>query len=96
MNSSGFRSHPSSFPLLPYGRQSIAADDIAAVVEALRSDYLTTGPRVDAFEKALAEYCGARYPIAVANGTAALHLAALAAGLKPGQRLLAGVKASST
>ena len=73
---------------LPYGRQSIDADDIAAVVEAMRSDYLTTGPRVEAFENALAEYCGAKHAVAVANGTAALHVAMLAAGIKPGDRVL--------
>ncbi len=74
--------------MLPYGRQSINKDDIAAVVDALHSDFLTTGPCVESFEKALAESCGAKHAIAVANGTAALHIATLAAGLKPGQRLL--------
>ena len=54
---------------LPYGKQSIDDDDIAAVVEALRSDWLTTGPRVEEFEKALAEYCGAKHAVAVCNGT---------------------------
>jgi UDP-4-amino-4,6-dideoxy-N-acetyl-beta-L-altrosamine transaminase len=73
---------------LPYGRQNIDASDIAAVIEALHSEFLTTGPLVERFEKALAEYCGDRHAIAVANGTAALHVAVLAAGLKPGQRLL--------
>ena len=65
---------------IPYGRQSISEEDIQAVVEALRSDWLTQGPAVEKFENAVAEYCGARYGVAVANGTAALHLAALAAG----------------
>ena len=75
-------------PFLPYGRQSIDDADIAAVVQALRSDFLTTGPAVERFEQALAASCGARHAVAVANGTAALHVAVLAAGLKPGERLL--------
>ena len=62
---------------LPYGRQSIDAADIEAVVEVLRSDYLTTGPYVDRFERDLAEAVGAREAVVCANGTAALHLAAL-------------------
>lgn len=74
--------------MISYGRQSIDDEDIAAVVEALRSDYLTTGPRVEAFERALADYCGARHAVAVSSGTAALHLAMLAAGLRPGNRVL--------
>jgi perosamine synthetase len=73
---------------LPYARQSIDDGDIAAVVEALRSDFLTTGPLVGKFERALANHCGAKYAVAVANGTAALHVAALAAGFKPGDRVL--------
>jgi UDP-4-amino-4,6-dideoxy-N-acetyl-beta-L-altrosamine transaminase len=73
---------------IPYGRQSIDADDIAAVVEALRSDYLTTGPKVAAFEAALAAYCGAKHAVAVSNGTAALHVAVLAAGIKSDDRVL--------
>ena len=74
--------------VLPYGRQSIDEDDIAAVVEALRSDYLTTGPRVAAFEAALGEALGARHVVAVCNGTAALHAACAAAGLGPGDEVL--------
>jgi UDP-4-amino-4,6-dideoxy-N-acetyl-beta-L-altrosamine transaminase len=69
---------------LPYGRQVIEDDDIAAVVEALRSDYLTTGPRVAAFERALCEATDACHAIACTNGTAALHLAARALNLGPG------------
>jgi UDP-4-amino-4,6-dideoxy-N-acetyl-beta-L-altrosamine transaminase len=69
---------------LPYGRQLIEADDIAAVAEALTGDYLTTGPLVERFEKALCEITGARHAIACANGTAALYLAARALGLGPG------------
>ena len=69
---------------LPYGRQVIEDDDIAAVVAALRSDYLTTGPRVVEFEQALAAATGAKHAIACTNGTAALHLAARALNLGPG------------
>ena len=69
---------------LPYGRQVIEDDDIAEVVRVLRSDYLTTGPEVPAFEQAFAAAVGAKHAIACANGTAALHLLAVAAGLGPG------------
>ena len=70
---------------LPYGRQLIEDDDVAAVVEALRSDFLTTGPRVEAFEQAFADTVGARHAIACANGTAALHLALMALDMRPGE-----------
>jgi len=73
---------------IPYGRQAISEDDIRAVVEVLHSDWLTQGPAVERFERAVAEYCGARYAVAVANGTAALHLAALAAGFEPGDEVI--------
>ncbi|MBO9153285.1 UDP-4-amino-4,6-dideoxy-N-acetyl-beta-L-altrosamine transaminase [Chitinophaga sp. MAH-28] len=63
---------------IPYGKQEIDYKDIAAVVEVLQSDFLTQGSRIAEFEKAFAEYIGARYAVAVSNGTAALHLAALA------------------
>lgn len=66
---------------LPYGRQLIEDDDIAAVVETLKSDYLTTGPEVLKFEEAFAKKVGAKYAVAVSNGTAALHIACLAAGV---------------
>jgi len=69
---------------LPYGRQVIEDDDIAAVTAALRSDYLTTGPRVAEFEHALAAATGAKHAMACSNGTAALHLAARALNLGPG------------
>ncbi len=62
---------------IPYGKQSIDQSDIDAVVDTLKSDYLTTGPKVKEFEEALSHYCGAKYVVAVANGTAALHLASL-------------------
>ncbi len=69
---------------IPYGRQIIDAADRAAVDKVLRSDWLTQGPNIPAFEAAVARVCGARHAVACANGTAALHLACLAAGLKPG------------
>jgi len=62
---------------IPYGKQVLDIEDIDAVVETLNSDYLTTGPKVKAFEDALTAYCNVKYTIAVANGTAALHLASL-------------------
>jgi len=62
---------------IPYGKQLLNQQDIDAVVETLHSDYLTTGPKVEAFEEALSDYCEVKYAIAVANGTAALHLASL-------------------
>ncbi|PRP96558.1 UDP-4-amino-4-deoxy-L-arabinose--oxoglutarate aminotransferase [Enhygromyxa salina] len=74
--------------ILPYGRQWIDEDDVAAVVEALRGAYLTTGPTVARFEAALAEFVGARRAVAVCNGTAALHAACAAAGLGPGDEVL--------
>ena len=77
-----------SDPFLPYGRQSIDDADVAAVVEVLRGDYLTTGPAVDAFEQALVRETGAKYAVSCANGTAALHLAALALGLKAGDTVI--------
>ncbi len=69
---------------LPYARQQISDDDVAAVATALRSDWLTTGPRVPAFEEGLAAAAGARHAIAFSSGTAALHGATVAAGLGPG------------
>ena len=62
---------------IPYGKQYIQQDDIDTVIETLQSDYLTTGPKVKEFEDSLASYCGAKYVVTVANGTAALHLASL-------------------
>jgi perosamine synthetase len=69
---------------IPYGKQLISDADIAAVVEVLRHDWLTQGPAVTRFEQALAEYCGAKHAIAVANGTVALHLACVAANVGHG------------
>ncbi|MDO9334777.1 MAG: UDP-4-amino-4,6-dideoxy-N-acetyl-beta-L-altrosamine transaminase [Caulobacter sp.] len=71
-------------PFLPYGRQTIEEDDIAAVAEALRGDFLTTGPTVEAFETAFAAKVGAGHAVACSNGTASLHLAMLALGVGPG------------
>ena len=74
--------------LLPYGRQTIDAADVAAVVEALAADLVTTGPRVDAFERAVAARVGARHAVAVSSGTAALHAAVFAAGIGPGDEVI--------
>ena len=72
---------------IPYGRQDITAADIDAVVDVLRSDFLTQGPAVTRFEAALAERVGARHAVAVCNATAALHVACLAMGLGEGDLL---------
>jgi UDP-4-amino-4,6-dideoxy-N-acetyl-beta-L-altrosamine transaminase len=70
--------------MIPYGRQDISEADIQAVVAVLRSDFLTQGPAVPAFELALTDYCGARHAIAVNSATSALHIACLALGVGPG------------
>jgi UDP-4-amino-4,6-dideoxy-N-acetyl-beta-L-altrosamine transaminase len=70
--------------MIPYGRQQISDDDVAAVVAVLRSEYLTQGPAVPAFESALTQYCGAAHAVAVNSATSALHLACLALGVGPG------------
>ncbi|MCF3578733.1 UDP-4-amino-4,6-dideoxy-N-acetyl-beta-L-altrosamine transaminase [Planktothrix agardhii] len=72
---------------IPYGRQDISQADIDAVVEVLRSDWITQGPAIERFEKSVAEYCGAKYAVAVSNATAGLHIACLAAGLSAGDVL---------
>lgn len=74
--------------MIPYGKHHIDEDDIAAVVHVLRSGLLTQGPAVEAFERAVAEYVGIKHAVAVSSGTAALHLAALAAGVGPGTTLI--------
>ena len=74
-------------PFLPYGRQTITEEDITSVVEVLRSPFLTQGPTVPAFEQAVAEQVGAHYGVAVNSATSALHIACLALGLGPGDRL---------
>lgn len=73
---------------IPYGRQNITDEDFRAVKEALFSDYLTQGPTIGAFEKDFAQYVGAQYAVAVSNGTAALHLCAMALDVKTGQKVI--------
>src|SRR5712692_8242956 len=74
--------------LLPYGRQSIDELDIQAVVDTLRSDWLTTGPKVAEFEEAFAARVGAGYAVSFSSGTAALHAAAFTAGLQAGDEAI--------
>jgi perosamine synthetase len=74
--------------LLPYGRQAVEEDDVQAVIAALRSGWLTTGPQVAAFERAVAAAVGASHAVAVSSGTAALHAAAFAAGIGPGDEVI--------
>src|SRR5207249_734744 len=74
--------------VLPYARQVLDDDDIARVVAVLKSDWLTTGPAVEEFEQAFAVTVGARHAVAIANGTAALHAAAAAAGLGPNHEVI--------
>jgi perosamine synthetase len=74
--------------LLPYGRQSLDDSDIQAVVDVLKSDWLTTGPKVGEFEEAFAAWVGARFAVSFSSGTAALHGAAFAAGLGPGDEVI--------
>lgn len=73
---------------IPYGRQSISDEDIHAVVNALKSDFMTQGPTIAEFENAFAKYIGVKYAVAVSNGTAALHLAALALGVNENTRVI--------
>lgn len=74
--------------MIPYGHQTIDEDDIAAVVEVLRSGWLTTGPKVGEFERAVADFVGAKYAVAVSSGTAALHAAVFALGIGPGDEVI--------
>lgn len=74
--------------MIPYGRQSIDETDIQAVVDVLRGDFLTTGPKITEFEKAVCEYTGAKYAVAISNGTAALHAACYAAGIQEGDEVI--------
>lgn len=78
----------SAMHYIPYGRQSINEDDIKAVEEVLRSDFLTTGPKIAEFERKFADYVGAKYAVAVSNGTAALHIACMAAGIGKGDEVI--------
>ena len=73
--------------MIPYGRQSISEADIEAVADVLRSDFLTQGPTVPAFEQAVASYCGAAHAVAANSATSALHMACLALGVGPGDRV---------
>ena len=74
--------------LLPYGRQTVDEDDIAVVAEVLRSDWLTTGPKVEEFERAFAAFTGSAFAVAVSSGTAALHAAMAALGIGPGDEVI--------
>ncbi|SHD76649.1 UDP-4-amino-4,6-dideoxy-N-acetyl-beta-L-altrosamine transaminase [Schnuerera ultunensis] len=73
---------------LPYGQQWIDDEDIEEVVKVLKSDFLTTGPKIEEFEKKFANYIGAKYAVAISNGTAALHAACFAAGIKEGDEVI--------
>jgi UDP-4-amino-4,6-dideoxy-N-acetyl-beta-L-altrosamine transaminase len=73
---------------IPYGRQNITDEDIKAVIEVLKSDWLTQGPDIKRFEEEFASYIGVNYAVAVSNGTAALHLAAMALDIKPGDKVI--------
>jgi UDP-4-amino-4,6-dideoxy-N-acetyl-beta-L-altrosamine transaminase len=74
--------------MIPYGRQHITDEDINAVIKALKSDFLTQGPEIANFEKAFAEYIGCKYAVAVSNGTAALHLCAMALDVNKNSRVI--------
>lgn len=74
--------------IIPYGRQNITEEDIQVVIDALKSDYLTQGPKIAEFEEVFAEYVGSKYAVAVANGTAALHLCALALNVNEGDKVI--------
>lgn len=73
---------------IPYGRQTIEEDDIEEVVKVLRSDFLTTGPKVEELEQSVKDYTGAKYAVAISNGTSALHAACYAAGIGPGDEVI--------
>ena len=74
--------------MIPYGKQNITDEDIAAVIETLKSPFLTSGPKVAEFEAAFAKYIGCKYAVAVANGTAALHISCMALGVKPSSKVI--------
>lgn len=73
---------------IPYGKQSIDAEDVQAVIEVLTSDFLTTGPKIEEFEQCVAKYVGAKYAVAISNGTAALHAACFVAGISKGDEVI--------
>lgn len=83
-----FKNRKAGRKMIPYGRQTIEEDDIQAVVDVLRSDYLTTGPKIAEFEKMVADYVGAKYAVAISNGTSALHAACFAAGIQAGDEVI--------
>jgi perosamine synthetase len=74
--------------MIPYGKHHVDDDDIKAVVDVLKNKFLTQGPMIEKFEKAICDYVGAKYAVAVSSGTAALHLSALASGVKPGSSIV--------
>ena len=74
--------------MIPYGKQTIEQDDIQAVGDVLKSDFLTTGPKIAEFEQTVADYVGAKYAVAISNGTSALHAACFAAGIRPGDEVI--------
>lgn len=74
--------------MIPYGKQTIEQDDIQAVVDVLKSDFLTTGPKIAEIEQTVADYVGAKYAVAISNGTSALHAACFAAGIGPGDEVI--------
>ena len=74
--------------IIPYGKHNVTQDDINAVVEVLKSDYLTQGPKILEFEKEFAKYVGSKYAVSVSNGTAALHLCNIALGVKKGDKVI--------
>jgi len=76
---------------IPYARQDVNENDVRAVIDVLESRWLTQGPSIELFERAVADYCGARYAVAVSSGTAALHIACAAIGMKAGKRLWTSV-----
>lgn len=73
---------------IPYGHQHITDEDVQVVIEALKSDYMTQGPRIGQFEQDFADYVGSKYACMVSNGTAALHLCAMALGIQPGDKVI--------
>lgn len=74
--------------MIPYGKQTIEQDDIQAVGDVLKSDFLTTGPKIAEFEQTVADYVGAKYAVAISNGTSALHAACFATGIGPGDEVI--------
>ena len=81
-------SDPDDTPFIPYGRQWISEEDVDAVTSVLRSDWITTGPKIEEFESAVASRCGAKHAISVNNGTTALHTAYSALGVGPGDEVI--------